>query len=51
MYPSSDPQAYGSALPMCQYLELTQLTLERVKQLQSWSKSGEGDVCAGSRKS
>lgn len=42
---------YGSVFYMCWFSELTALTNERIKQLESWSKGiEEGDVCSGSRK-
>jgi uncharacterized protein YecT (DUF1311 family) len=44
-----DPDDYGSSLPMCQSLELAQLTSARVKQIKPWLNGvQEGDVCCGS---
>ena len=48
IYPSQDA-LNGTTLPMCSCAERTKLTQERVKQLQTWLKKNEGDVCAGSR--
>ena len=49
VYPSQDASEYGSSQPMCQCSLLTQLTQQRILQLQAWLKPSEGDVCAGSR--
>ncbi len=49
-YPHRDEdEYYGSALPMCIQLEVTNMTLERIKTLNKWLPgSEEGDVCSGS---
>jgi uncharacterized protein YecT (DUF1311 family) len=51
LYPAADKRrAYGSAYPVCRAQALTQLTIERTKQLQAWIEPpSEGDTCAGSR--
>lgn len=42
---------YGSIYPQCACIELTELTQERIKQLQEWLHGTiEGDVCGGSYK-
>jgi len=49
IYPPEKNNEAGSVLPMCQCDNLTELTNARVKQLQEWLTSQEGDVCAGTR--
>jgi uncharacterized protein YecT (DUF1311 family) len=42
---------YGSVYPMCNCIQLSNLTIERIEQLKVWiSGTEEGDVCAGSVK-
>lgn len=50
IYPDPDPMAYGSVHPMCRCVILTELTIQRSKQLRELWIDGtvEGDVCAGS---
>jgi uncharacterized protein YecT (DUF1311 family) len=46
-----DKGQYGSVLPMCRYIFLTQLTEERINTLKVWLEGiPEGDVCSGSVK-
>lgn len=51
LYPAADKRrAYGSVYPLCRAQTLTQLTIERTKQLQAWiDPPAESDACAGSR--
>ena len=50
-YPNRESGHYGSGLPMCWSIYLTELTNERIKSLQVWLNGvEEGDVCAGSVK-
>jgi uncharacterized protein YecT (DUF1311 family) len=47
-YPDREPGYYGSILPSCQAMYLTELTQDRTKTLQVWIDGvQEGDVCAG----
>ena len=47
-YPDREPGYYGSVLPSCQAMYLTELTRERVKALQVWIDGvEEGNICAG----
>jgi uncharacterized protein YecT (DUF1311 family) len=49
-YPLSktNPNAYGSAHPMCWSMYLTELTHERTEKLKVWlTKYEEGDICKG----
>lgn len=42
---------YGCVYPMCKYMNLTEITKQRIKELKLWLKGiEEGDVCAGSRR-
>lgn len=42
---------YGCVYPMCKYMNLTEITKHRIKELKLWLKGiEEGDVCAGSRR-
>jgi len=52
IYPHRDDSSYyGSSLPMCVQGQLTTLTTERTKTLNTWLQGvEEGDVCAGSIK-
>ena len=46
-----DSSQYGSVLPMCWSIYLTNLTQERIKTLKTWIDGiEEGDICAGSVK-
>jgi uncharacterized protein YecT (DUF1311 family) len=51
LYPALDKsRAYGSVYPLCRWQVLTELTVERTKQLTAWTQPpAEGDACAGSR--
>jgi uncharacterized protein YecT (DUF1311 family) len=50
-YPDRAAGYYGSAQPMCWYMEGTQLTAERLNKIKVWLTGlEEGDVCAGSVK-
>ena len=50
-YPDREPGYYGSVLPSCQAMYLTELTRERVKALQVWIDGvEEGNICAGTAK-
>jgi len=50
-YPDREPGYYGSVLPMCQAIYLTELTQDRIKALNVWVNGvEEGDVCAGTVK-
>ena len=44
-YPDKDPGYYGSIHPMCYYLYLAELTNDRIKTLNSYLTSEEGNVC------
>ena len=47
-YPARAPGYYGSILPSCQAMYLTELIQDRTKTLQVWIDGvQEGDVCAG----
>lgn len=50
IYPHSTEQHYyGSVLPMCIELKLTDLTNERIKTLKQWlTRQEEGNACNGS---
>lgn len=48
-YPDRDPGHYGSVLPMCEAMYLTELTQDRIKALNVWIEGAEeGNLCAGS---
>lgn len=50
-YPDREPGYYGSILPSCQAMYLTELTNDRIKALQVWIDGvEEGQVCAGTVK-
>jgi uncharacterized protein YecT (DUF1311 family) len=51
LFPATDKRrAYGSVYPVCRAQALTQLTIERTKQLRAWiDPPAEGDTCSGSR--
>ena len=50
-YPDREAGYYGSVLPMCEMMYLTELTQDRIKALQVWIDGvQEGDVCAGTVK-
>jgi len=50
-YPDREPGSYGSVLPMCLAMYLTELTQDRIKALNVWVDGAEeGEVCAGSVK-
>lgn len=50
-YPDREPGYYGSIQPLCWYIELTTLTEERLKKINTWLTGiKEGDSCAGSVK-
>ena len=50
-YPGREQGYYGSVLPMCEMMYLTELTQDRIKALQVWIDGvEEGDVCAGTVK-
>ncbi|MGH7839840.1 MAG: lysozyme inhibitor LprI family protein [Candidatus Binataceae bacterium] len=49
VYPPREAGYYGTVQPMCECDERAALTDERVKQLQRWLTTKEGDVCAGTR--
>jgi uncharacterized protein YecT (DUF1311 family) len=50
-YPDREAGYYGSVQPMCWYMYLTGLTMERTTKLKVWITGiEEGDVCAGSVK-
>ena len=52
IYPHRDDSSYyGSLLPMCLQEQLTTLTTERTKTLNTWLQVEKGDVCAGSVRS
>lgn len=44
-YPDREPGYYGSIHPMCYYMYLQQLTADRIKTLNSYLTSEEGDGC------
>ena len=47
-YPDREPGHYGSVLPSCEAMYLTELTNDRIKALRVWVDGvEEGDVCAG----
>lgn len=49
--PEKEGISYGSVLPMCWALYLTDLTKERTEKLKEWLKgTEEGDVCSGTVK-
>jgi len=52
LYPASDTaREYGSIYPVCRFRMLTELTVERTKQLRLWTDGiEEGDTCNGSRR-
>jgi uncharacterized protein YecT (DUF1311 family) len=48
-YPDATHRPYGSVLPMCWSMYLTELTKERTTHLRIWIEGiEEGDVCSGS---
>lgn len=50
-YPDRQPGHYGSVLPSCEAMYLTELTNDRIKALQVWIDGvAEGNVCAGTVK-
>jgi uncharacterized protein YecT (DUF1311 family) len=50
-YPEKDQSNYGSAFPMCWYIYMEELTVERTKKLKLWlTGAKEGEVCSGSIK-
>ena len=50
-YPDREPGHYGSVLPSCEAMYLTELTNDRIKALQVWIDGvAEGNVCAGTVK-
>jgi uncharacterized protein YecT (DUF1311 family) len=50
-YPDREPGYYGSVLPSCEAMYLTELTQERIKALQVWVDGvEEGNICAGTVK-
>jgi uncharacterized protein YecT (DUF1311 family) len=50
-YPNRESGHYGSALPMCWSIYLTELTNQRIRTLQEWLNGvEEGDLCSGSVK-
>ena len=47
-FPDREPGYYGSILPMCEMMYLTELTQDRLKALQVWIDGvQEGNMCAG----
>ena len=49
MYPDREPGYYGSVHPMCIAIYRTELTNERIEELQLWLEGcEEGDVCGSS---
>jgi uncharacterized protein YecT (DUF1311 family) len=47
-YPDREPGYYGSVLPSCEAMYLTELTNDRIKALRVWVDGvEEGNVCAG----
>ncbi len=50
-FPEKDQSNYGSVFPMCWYIYLEELTVERTKKLKRWLIGAkEGEVCSGSIK-
>lgn len=50
-FPDREPGYYGSVLPMCEAMYLTELTQDRIKALKVWIDGvEEGNVCAGTVK-
>jgi uncharacterized protein YecT (DUF1311 family) len=50
-FPEKDQSNYGSVFPMCWYIYLEELTVERTKKLKRWlTGAKEGEVCSGSIK-
>ena len=50
-YPDREPGYYGSVLPSCEMMYLTELTQDRIKALQVWIDGvEEGNICAGTVK-
>ena len=50
-YPDREPGYYGSVLPSCEMMYLTELTQDRIKALQVWIDGvEEGNICAGTIK-
>jgi uncharacterized protein YecT (DUF1311 family) len=50
-FPEKDQSNYGSVFPMCWYIYLEELTVERTKKLKRWlTGAKEGEVCNGSIK-
>ncbi len=50
-YPEREPGYYGSILPSCEMMYLTELTQDRIKALQVWIDGvQEGDMCSGTVK-
>lgn len=47
-FPDREPGYYGSILPLCEMMYLTELTQDRIKALQVWIDGvQEGDMCSG----
>ena len=47
-FPDREPGYYGSILPLCKMMYLTELTQDRIKALQVWIDGvQEGDMCSG----
>ena len=47
-YPDREQGYYGSVLPSCEMMYLTELTKDRIKALQVWIDGvEEGNICAG----
>ncbi len=47
-FPDREPGYYGSILPMCEMMYLTELTQDRINALQVWIDGvQEGNMCAG----
>jgi uncharacterized protein YecT (DUF1311 family) len=47
-FPDREPGYYGSILPLCEMMYLTELTQDRTKALQVWIDGvQEGDMCSG----
>ena len=50
-FPEKDQSIYGSVFPMCWYIYMEELTVERTKKLKLWlTGAKEGEVCSGSIK-
>jgi uncharacterized protein YecT (DUF1311 family) len=50
-FPEKDQSNYGSVFPMCLYIYMEELTVERTKKLKLWlTGAKEGEVCSGSIK-